>query len=90
MVPESVAQPLHYYRQNVAKSVELVAAFQEVADRPLRIRETQRRPGDSAGSYTRTERARRLLGWTPELTVADGIRHSLLWAAKRDQVLGAE
>lgn len=65
---------------------ELVAAFQEVADRPLRVRETGRRPGDSAGSYTRTERARRLLDWKPELTVADGIRHSLQWAAIRDRV----
>ncbi|MFC4105331.1 UDP-glucose 4-epimerase GalE [Micromonospora zhanjiangensis] len=66
---------------------ELVAAFNTVADRPLRVRETAARPGDQAGSYTRTGRSRELLDWKPELTVADGIRDSLRWAARRDSVL---
>ncbi|MFK3980454.1 UDP-glucose 4-epimerase GalE [Micromonospora sp. NPDC050397] len=66
---------------------EFVAAFDAVSDRPLRVRETGPRPGDSAGSYTRTGRSRQLLDWKPELTLQDGIRHSLQWAAKRDSVL---
>jgi UDP-glucose 4-epimerase len=66
---------------------EFVAAFQAVADRPLRVRETTARPGDQAGSYTRTGRSAALLDWKPELTVEDGIRDSLRWAAKRDSVL---
>lgn len=68
---------------------ELVAAFQEVADRPLRVRETGPRPGDQAGSFTRTDKARRLLDWKPELSIAEAIRHSLQWAAKRDQMLAS-
>jgi UDP-glucose 4-epimerase len=66
---------------------EFVSAFQTVIGRPLRIREAARRPGDTAGAYTRSERARRLLDWKPELTIEDGIRHSLQWAALRDTVL---
>ncbi|MGW4465358.1 UDP-glucose 4-epimerase GalE [Micromonospora sp. NPDC004704] len=66
---------------------EFVTAFNAVSDRPLRVRETGSRPGDSAGSYTRTGRARQLLDWKAELTLEDGIRHSLAWAAQRDAVL---
>ncbi|WP_326560182.1 UDP-glucose 4-epimerase GalE [Micromonospora sp. NBC_01796] len=66
---------------------EFVTAFNAVSDRPLRVRETGPRPGDSAGSYTRTGRARQLLDWKAELTLEDGIRHSLAWAAQRDAVL---
>ncbi|HEX5595639.1 MAG TPA: UDP-glucose 4-epimerase GalE [Micromonosporaceae bacterium] len=66
---------------------ELVRAFQAVADRPLRVRETGRRVGDSVGSYTRSDRARRLLDWKPELSLEDGLRHSLQWAKMRDAIL---
>jgi UDP-glucose 4-epimerase len=69
---------------------ELVAAFQAVADRPLRVRETGPRPGDQAGSYTRSSRSRTLLDWKPEFSVADGIRHSLQWSAVRAGVLGED
>ncbi|MDG4770036.1 UDP-glucose 4-epimerase GalE [Solwaraspora sp. WMMD792] len=66
---------------------EFVEAFRSVVDQPLRVREIGPRPGDAAGSYTRSVRARRLLDWKPELSIADGIRHSLAWSARRDQVL---
>lgn len=66
---------------------ELVAAFRGVVDRPLRVRETGPRPGDQAGSFTRIGRARQLLDWKPELTVADGIRDSLRWVGIRDSRL---
>jgi UDP-glucose 4-epimerase len=66
---------------------EFVAAFQAVADRPLRVRDTAARPGDSAGSYTRSTRSRTLLDWKPEFSLEDGIRHSLEWSARRPAVL---
>ncbi len=46
-----------------------------------------RRPGDTAGAYTRVDRAERLLSWRPQYDVTEGIRHSLQWAAIRDEVL---
>jgi UDP-glucose 4-epimerase len=68
---------------------ELLAAFNRVADCPVDARETGRRPGDVAGAYTRIGQAERLLGWLPRYDVAEGIRHSLQWAAVRDETLAA-
>jgi UDP-glucose 4-epimerase len=51
------------------------------------IERAPRRPGDSAGAYTRSTRAAELLGWRAEHTVADGIRDSLDWFAQRATIL---
>jgi UDP-glucose 4-epimerase len=67
---------------------EFVAAFNAVADTPLRVRETGPRPGDTAGSYTRSSRALQLLAWKPELSIEEGIRDSLRWSTVRDEKLG--
>jgi UDP-glucose 4-epimerase len=66
---------------------ELVAAFNNVVETPVTVVEAPPRPGDPAGAFTRSERARRLLGWQPAHSLADGIRDSLRWAAVRDSVL---
>ncbi|WP_236246381.1 UDP-glucose 4-epimerase GalE [Streptomyces sp. CC210A] len=66
---------------------ELLDAFNSVADEPVAAVEAERRPGDVVGAYTRSDRARRLLGWEPRHSVAEGIRHSLEWAKIRDKVL---
>jgi UDP-glucose 4-epimerase len=66
---------------------ELAAAFNRAVDPPIEVRDADRRPGDAAGAYTRIDRAKRLLGWVPQYDIHDGIRHSLQWAARRDEVL---
>ena len=66
---------------------ELLDAFNRVVGRPIEAREAARRPGDVAGAYTRIDRAMRLLDWRPQYDIAEGIRHSLEWAAVRDDVL---
>ncbi len=63
---------------------EMVEAFEQVTGAPLRKRETAPRPGDVVGAYTRSDRARRVLGWQPRFSLADGIRDSLRWAEIRD------
>ncbi len=63
---------------------ELVDAFNSVVDVPVSVVEAPRRPGDVAGAYTLSERARRLIGWKPEYSIAEGIRDSLEWAKIRD------
>ena len=65
-------------------------SINEVASVPIRAQDAKRRPGDVAGAYTRTERAVRMLDWQPEYSIADGIRHSLQWAARRHEVLSDE
>jgi UDP-glucose 4-epimerase len=67
---------------------ELVAAFNSVVTPPVEVVEAPRRPGDPAGAFTRTDRARRLLGWTATHSLAEGITDSLRWSQVRDSVLG--
>lgn len=66
---------------------ELLEAFNRVCDSPIQARDAERRPGDVTGAYTRSDRAKRLLGWVPQYGLDDGIRHSLQWAAIREQIL---
>jgi UDP-glucose 4-epimerase len=66
---------------------ELLSAFNAVVNRPIQAREAPRRPGDVAGAYTRVDRACRLLDWGPRYDITEGIRHSLQWAAIREEVL---
>src|SRR5580693_3921821 len=66
---------------------ELLDAFNRAVEHPVGAREAARRPGDVAGAYTRVGRAQRLLGWVPQYDLHDGIRHSLQWAAIRDEIL---
>jgi UDP-glucose 4-epimerase len=66
---------------------EFVKAYLAVADKPLRVRESGPRPGDVVGSFTRTDKARALLGWESQLSIEDAIRDSMRWSAVRDSRL---
>ncbi len=68
--------------------LELCAAFNNVVSTPpLATVVTDRRSGDVAGGYTRSGRAAELLGWTPKLSLEDGIRSALDWIPVRDALL---
>ncbi len=60
--------------------LEIVAIVSELIGHDLPYEIRPRRSGDSALVYCDPDRARELLGWTAELTVADAIRDSLLYA----------
>ncbi|MFE5488803.1 hypothetical protein ACFQ7Z_02355 [Streptomyces virginiae] len=49
--------------------------------------DTDPRPGDVAGGYTKSDRAAELLGWTPKLSLEEGIRSALAWIPVRDELL---
>jgi UDP-glucose 4-epimerase len=66
---------------------ELAAAFGSVVGAPVATVDVPRRPGDVAGAFTRSDRAKRLLNWEPRRSLADGIADSLRWSAVRDCVL---
>ena len=61
---------------------EFVTAFQRVLGRSIPTVDAPPRPGDVAGAYASIEKAERLLGWRPELSLEDGIRHALEWAER--------
>ena len=67
---------------------ELVTAFQEGAGQELDVQYGPARPGDVAGAYTRTDKARAMLGWQAELSDADGIRDAIAWIDRRKELLG--
>ena len=69
---------------------QLISAYESVAGAELKVIDGPRRAGDSIGSYTRSRRAKDLLGWRPEHTLATGIRDSLRWAERRRDVLEAD
>ena len=48
------------------------------------------REGDVAGCAPRIDKAREVLGWSPELTIEQGVRDSLAWAEKLPEVLAEE
>lgn len=56
---------------------ELVRAFEAVTGEALPHRDGSGRPGDVAGSVCRGGLAMWMLGWAPQLGVADGIRDAL-------------
>lgn len=67
---------------------ELITEFEGVFGRDVPVKVGPRRPGDTVGAFANVDRAKQLLGWSAELTLADGISSALEWAARREAVLG--
>lgn len=61
---------------------ELVAAFCQVVGEEVNVTIGASRPGDGPGAYTRTHRARALLGWRARRSLEDGIKDTLAWASR--------
>ncbi|WP_412078725.1 hypothetical protein ACLF6K_35525 [Streptomyces xanthophaeus] len=66
---------------------EPLEAFNSVVDSPVEALRTDRRPGEVTGAYTRSDWVRRLRGWQSRYSIAQGIEHSLRWAAVRGALL---
>lgn len=58
---------------------ELLAAFEEVLGRKIPMKELPPRPGDVAGACAATGKAKELLGWQADLTMAQAISDALKW-----------
>jgi UDP-glucose 4-epimerase len=67
--------------------IELVAAFEKVTGEKLPTESAPPRPGDSVGAFTRSQKAERLLHWTAQHSVEEGIADTLTWFDRRGQVL---
>lgn len=67
---------------------ELISTFEGVFGRPVPTLEAPPRPGDAVGAYANVDKARELLKWSAQHTLAEGIASALAWNAKRVDVLG--
>ncbi|MGP4026661.1 UDP-glucose 4-epimerase GalE [Actinomadura sp. 3N407] len=65
---------------------ELVDAFREVVGDSFQAEEAPARPGDVVGAFVDPAKAREMLGWKPEYTIEDAIRHSLQWSERRREL----
>ncbi|MDL4775899.1 MULTISPECIES: UDP-glucose 4-epimerase GalE [Thermomonosporaceae] len=65
---------------------ELADAFRGVVGDRFQAEEAPARPGDVVGAYVDPAKAHELLGWKPEYTIEDAIRHSLQWSARRREL----
>lgn len=67
--------------------LELVEAFRQVAPGTVDVRLGEPRPGDAAGTYTRSARAREVLGWAARYSLPEAIEHALQWDRVRTERL---
>jgi UDP-glucose 4-epimerase len=67
---------------------ELVASFERVFGKTLNKTDAPPRPGDNAGSFASCEKALKLLKWSTEKSIDDGIKDALRWGDVRKTILG--
>ena len=67
---------------------ELAASFEEISGDPLQVTFGPPRPGDVAGVYTVSTKAKEMLGWAAKFTETDAVRDAIAWLPKRKEMLG--
>lgn len=67
---------------------ELAASFEKISGAPLTVRFGDPRPGDVAGVYTVSQKARDVLGWEARLTETEAVRDAIAWLPVRREKLG--
>ena len=58
---------------------ELVRALEEVLDRKASIEWLPEQPGDVPQTWASTEKAQRLFGYRPKMSLVEGLRHFVAW-----------
>ena len=69
---------------------ELISTVEQVLGRPVPVWEAPRRVGDAVGGFANVDKARAILEWSTKLSLEDGVRSALEWAARRRDILGYE
>lgn len=68
---------------------ELVNAFEGIFGKNLKTEHLPPRDGDVAGAYANCDKAKRLINWTAELSITQGIEDAIKWTDKyRHEKLG--
>src|SRR3954470_5597754 len=67
--------------------LEIARLLQEAAQSTAAVEFAPKRPGEQQESFVDVAKAREILGWKPEVTLADGLAQTYAWFA--DRVAGA-
>jgi len=67
---------------------ELAASFEEISGDPLKVEFGPSRPGDVAGVYSVSPKAKDVLGWEAKLTEQQAVRDAIAWLPVRKEMLG--
>ncbi len=67
---------------------ELAASFEAISGDALSVAEGPSRPGDVAGVYTVSSKAKDVLGWEAKLTEQEAVRDAIAWLPVRKEMLG--
>ncbi len=83
IVKESAYQVINLGTSSGVTVEELVAAYQKVLGKNISIERAHRRPGDTAGSFASSEKARRLLGWQALSSLEESIATAIDWEKRK-------
>ena len=67
----------------------LADSLKRAARKDVKIDFAPKRPGEQQTSFVAIEKARKALGWTPEVSLDEGLRRTYEWFAKRRATAGA-
>lgn len=70
---------------SAAQMVEVLRLVEDLTGRAIPIQRLQVRPGDVAATGGSIEEARRIMGWFPQMTLADGLRRQIEWHRARQR-----
>jgi UDP-glucose 4-epimerase len=71
---------------SVATSVlQLAAAAQRAAGTALAVEHAPARPGEQLRSFVNNDKAKQVLGWTPQATLERGLAETFAWFRQRHQ-----
>jgi UDP-glucose 4-epimerase len=62
--------------------IEIARLLQEVAGTNVPVEFAPHRPGEQQESFVNADKARKLLGWTPQVTLREGLARTFAWFEK--------
>jgi nucleoside-diphosphate-sugar epimerase len=69
--------------------IDLARLLQEAAHSNAEIVFAPKRPGEQQESFLDASKARRILGWEPRTSLAEGLAKTFSWSASHQTVHGA-
>jgi UDP-glucose 4-epimerase len=63
--------------------IEIAHLLQEVAGSEVSVEFAPHRPGEQQESFVNAEKAREVLGWTPQVTLPDGLARTFAWSQQQ-------